>query len=367
MTATSFSILVINPGSTSTKIAVFCGDEKVLQESIEHDAGDLGKYEKLLDQKPYRYDLVLRFLKKAGIDARSFDAVVGRGGMLAPVPGGTYEVNDAMMDTARSGRYGEHASNMGCLLAHDFAEMSGCGAYIVDAVSTDELDAVARISGMKGMERASLFHALNHKAVARQLAGELGRPYGDLRLVVAHMGTGISVAAHIGGRVVDVFDPMNEGSFSGDRSGALPVRFLIDMCFSGEHSHRDMLRKINGDGGMFGYLGTKDLREAWSMARGGGEYADLILRALAYQISKDIGAMSAVCKGRIDAIVLTGGMAHSPSLVGLIRERIEFLGKVWVFPGEEEMDSLAAGALRVLRGEEEAKTYEDVKSGNELK
>ena len=357
-----FSVLVINPGATSTKIAVFRDEEKILQELVEHSYDDLEKYTRLLDQEPYRKQLVLESLELAGLEIRSFDAVVGRGGMLAPMPGGTYEVNEAMMETARSARYGEHASNLGCLLAHAFAEMAGCKAYIVDAVSTDELTDVARISGMKGMERPSLFHALNHKAVARAVARELGRPYEELRLVVAHMGTGISVGAHIGGRIVDVFDPMNEGAFSGDRTGSLPVRFLINMCYSGQYTHKQMLKRINGEGGMAGYLGTKDLREAWDRAKEGDEYAHLILCALAYQIAKDIGAMAVVCEGRLDAIVFTGGMAHSPSLVKLIRDRVEFLAPVKMYPGEEEMDSLAAGALRVLRGEETARVYADPKS-----
>lgn len=358
-----FSVLVINPGATSTKVAVFRDEEKVLQESIEHGNDDLGKYAKLLDQEPYRKGLILDMLELAGIGVDTLDAIVGRGGMLAPMPGGTYEVNEAMMETVRSARYGEHASNLGCLLAHDFAEMAGCRAYIVDAVSTDELDDVARISGIKEIARKSLFHALNHKAVARQVAKELGKPYEELRLVVAHMGTGLSVGVHVGGRIVDVFDPMNEGAFSGDRSGALPARFLIDMCYSGAYTHREMLKKNNGDGGMAAYLGTKDLRTAWGRAKEGDEYAHLILRAMAYQIAKDIGAMATVCEGKLDAIVLTGGMAHSPDLVRLIRERVEFLAPIKMYPGEEEMDSLAAGALRVLRGEEAARVYVDPKSG----
>ena len=361
MASGPFSVLVINPGATSTKVAVFRDEEKILQELIEHCYDGLEKYAKLLDQEPYRKGLVLKTLALAGIGIDTFDAVVGRGGMLAPMPGGTYEVNETMMDTARNARYGEHASNLGCLLAHDFAEMAGCRAYIVDAVSTDELDEVARISGIKELSRVSLFHALNHKAVARQVSRELGKPYEALRLVVAHMGTGISVGAHVGGRIVDVFDPMNEGAFSGDRSGALPVRFLINMCFSGEYTHKQMLKKVNGEGGMAGYLGTKDLRTAWDRAKKGDAYAHLILRALAYQIAKDIGAMATVCEGRLDAIILTGGMAYSPSLVKLIRDRVEFLAPIKMYPGEEEMDSLAAGALRVLRGEEVAGVYADPK------
>ena len=350
-------ILVINPGATSTKIAVFCDDEQIMQETVEHSVDDLEEFSNLLDQQPYRKKLILDALELAGIDVSSFDAVVGRGGMLAPMPGGTYEVNDDMIETVRAARYGEHASNLGCILAREFAAMSGCGAYIVDAVSTDELTPEARVSGMPGLERPSLFHALNHKAVARQVASEMGMRYEDARFIVAHLGSGISVGAHIGGRVVDVFDPMNEGAFSADRTGTLPVRFLINLCYSGKYSHKEMLKKINGDGGLSGYTGTKDLRTAWEMARAGDEKTHTILRAMAYQIAKDIGAMAAVCAGRIDAIILTGGMAHSPSLMELVLERVSFLAPIKMMPGEEEMRSLAMGGLRVLRGEEGAKRY----------
>lgn len=352
-----FQILVINPGATSTKIAVFQDERPVLHELIEHRAEDLGAFASLLDQEPYRKKLIADVLGRDGFALSSFDAVVGRGGMLAPMPGGTYEVCREMIDTLREARFGEHASNLGPLLAHDFASMAGCKAYIVDAVSTDELTPVARISGMPDIERPSLFHALNHKAVARQVAGEMGRPYEDLRLIVVHMGTGISIGAHIGGKVVDVNDPMNEGAFSADRTGNLPVRFLINLCYSGKFTHKEMLKKINGGGGMAGYIGTKDLREAWDMACAGDERALTVMQALAYQIAKDIGAMATVCCGKVDCIVITGGMAHSPSLMELLRERIEFIAPIRLLPGEEEMAALASGTLRVLRKEEDSKAY----------
>lgn len=353
----SFDILVINPGATSTKIAVFQGEEQLLQEVVEHGPEDLDEFANLLDQQLYRKKLILDSLELAGIEVASLSAVVGRGGMLAPIPGGTYEVDDAMIDTVRNARFGEHASNLGCILAAEFAAMAYCKAYIVDAVSTDELSPEARVSGMPDLRRPSLFHALNHKAVARQVAEEMGVKYEDARFIVAHLGTGISVGAHIGGKVVDVFDPMNEGAFSADRTGTLPVRFLINECYSGKYTHKEMLKKINGDGGLSGYIGTKDLRTAWDMAKGGDENAHTILRAMAYQISKDIGAMAAVCSGRVDCIIFTGGMAHSPSLMELILERVSFIAPIKLLPGEEEMRSLAVGALRVLRGDENAKSY----------
>ena len=352
-----YDILVINPGATSTKIAVFRDEEAVLDEVVDHDVEDLREFETLMDQRPYRRKLILGALERAGISSSAFHAVVGRGGMLAPMPGGTYEVSVGMIEDLHAAKYGEHASNLGPLLAREFADMSGCRAYIVDAVSTDELEPIARLSGLPEIERASLFHALNHKAVARQAAAQLGRPYEELRLIVAHMGSGISVGAHIGGRVVDVFDPMNEGAFSADRAGTLPIRFLINLCYSGKYSHREMLKKINGDAGLSAYIGTKDLRKAWEMVRGGDAHAVLVLDAFAAQIAKDVGAMATVCRGRIDCIVFTGGMAHSPSLMELIRERVAFLAPIMVIPGEEEMQALALGALRVLRGEEPAKTY----------
>lgn len=353
----SFDILVINPGATSTKIAVFCDEEQVLAHLIEHHADDLEGYATLLEQQPYRKKLILETLELAGLDISKFSAVVGRGGMLAPLPGGTYEVSEAMTGDLRAARYGEHASNLGALLAREFAAMADCGAYIVDPVSTDELDDIARISGMPEIDRKSMFHALNHKAVARQVAAEMGRPYEEMRLVVVHMGTGVSVGAHVCGRVVDVNDPMNDGAFSGDRAGGLPSRYLINLCYSEKYSRTEMLKKINGDGGMVGYIGTRDLRAAWDMARAGDELAHTVLRAMAYQVAKDVGAMATVCCGKVDCIVFTGGMAHSPSLMELILERVSFLAPIKIKPGEEEMRSLAMGTLRVLRGEECPKAY----------
>jgi butyrate kinase len=354
----SFKLLVINPGATSTKVAVFDDETLFLQEIVDHGPEDLGIYERLVDQIPYRKKLILEALERHGVAPDSFDAVVGRGGLLAPLPGGVYEVSSDMLDDVRYSRFGEHASNLGPQLADDFARASGCRAFIADPVSTDEMLPIARLSGMHGFDRICLFHALNHKAVARRVASEMGRAYEDTRFIVAHMGSGISIGAHVEGRVVDVFDPMNEGTFSGDRTGSLPVLRLVKMCYSGKYTAEEMLRRINGDGGLYSYIGTKDLRRAWEMVRSGDEHVKTVMHALAYQISKDIGAMAAVCCGRVDAIILTGGMAYSSELVELITERISFIAPVKLVPGEEEMGALAGAALRVLRGTESAKKYE---------
>jgi len=351
-------ILVINPGATSTKIAVFHDEERILQEVIEHNAADLSKFTSLMDQLPYRKELILGFLKQGGISETGFSGVVGRGGLLAPMEGGTYEVCGGMMDDLRSGRYGYHASNMGAILASEFARMSSCKAYIVDPVSTDELAPCARISGLPEISRVGKFHALNHKAVARSVAAEMGKPYEEVRFIVAHLGTGVSVGAHMGGRVVDINDPMNEGTFSADRAGTLPSLELVGLCYSGTYTHEEMKRKLCGGSGLGAYIGTKDLREAWSMVDAGDEHVKAILEAFVYQIAKDIGAMSAVFCGKLDRIVLTGGMAYSERLVEAIRERVDFIAPLKIVPGEEEMKALALGTLRVLRGTEKAKSYE---------
>lgn len=353
----AFRMLVINPGATSTKIAVFKDERAFLQELIEHDSAELASFCGLPEQEPYRKKLILDVLKRADVEPTSFDAIAGRGGLLVPMPGGTYEVCPNMLATLRESRHGEHASNLGALLAYDFALLAGCKAYIVDPVSTDEFDPVARISGLPEIQRPSRYHALNHKAVARRFASSQGRSYADMRLIVAHLGTGTSVAAHIGGKSIDVNDPLNEGTFSVDRAGSLPVREFMELCYSGKYDRREMTKKIGQEGGLFAYIGTKDLRRAWEMADGGDEEARMAIEAMAYQIAKDIGSMAAVCCGKVDNIILTGGMAYSERFVALIEERVSFIAPVRIMPGEEELTSLAMGVLRVLRKEENALTY----------
>jgi butyrate kinase len=350
-------VLAINPGSVSTKIALFDDEKIIYQKILSHSVDDLKGYAALSDQVSYRKKLISEALERSGIDPKSFDAVVGRGGVLAPIPGGTYDISGELLDDARACRFGEHASTLGPILANDFAAEAGCHAYIVDPVSTDEWAPIARLSGLSEMDRACHFHALNHKAVARMVASELGRRYEDVNFVVAHLGTGVSVGAHVKGRVVDSLDPMNEGSMSIDRAGGVSALLLIDMCYSGKFTHKEMRRRLNGSGGIFSYLGTKNMREVERRAEEGDEDARRVTDALAYQIAKDIGSMAVVCRGEIDRIILTGGLARFKYLVDEIISMVCFIAPVKVVPGEEEMISLALGVLRVLRGEERAKSY----------
>ena len=350
-------ILVINPGATSTKIAVFEGESCEWQKTLPHSVDDLAGYASLIDQVPYRKRLIEEELGREGFGSGAIAAVVGRGGILAPMPGGTYEVSRELLGDAGSFKYGEHASNLGPILAGEFAAAAGCVAYVADPVSTDEWAPVARLSGLMGMDRVCHFHALNHKAVARSTAKRMGRRYEDVNFVIAHLGTGVSVGAHVRGQVVDVFDAMNEGSMSVDRAGNLPAILLVDECYSGKYSQKEMRRRINGGGGIFSYLGTKDMREVERLVTEGDETAVMIVNAFAYQIAKDIGAMAAVCRGEIDRVILTGGMVRFKYLADEIITRVKFLAPLEIIPGEEEMGALALGALRVLRGEERAKRY----------
>jgi len=350
-------ILVINPGATSTKFAIYLGEELQLDETVQHATQELGCFKRVVDQCQYRLDLILRGLNKANIPLLELDAVVARGGLLKPLIGGTYAVNQAMLNDLRQAKRGEHASNLGALLADILFKQLGIPAYIVDPVSVDELEPVARISGLPELPRISMVHALNSKAVARKAARKMGKNYEDVNLVIAHLGTGISVTPHCKGRMIDVNNALEEGPFSPDRCGGLPARSLIKLCYSGKYTEAEMLGKISGSGGIFAYLGTKDLREGEKMVDAGDEQAKLVLDAMAYQIVKDIGAMSAVLGGKVDRIVLTGGMSYSKALVNAVKGKVEFIAPIDIFPGEEEMEALAAGALRVITGQEQALVY----------
>ncbi|MGI6142586.1 MAG: butyrate kinase [bacterium] len=351
-------ILVINPGSTSTKIALFQGEELVFAETLHHSSKELGTCKRVIDQFPLRRRALETFLQEKKIDLDSLAAVVGRGGVLTPVVGGTYTVNREMITELREAPRGEHASNLGALLANEIAAAVGIPAYIVDPVVVDELEPLARVTGMAGIKRRSIFHALNQKAVARRAAKELGRSYTEVNLVVAHLGGGISVGVHSNGRVIDVNNALDgDGPFSPERSGSVPAGDLIRLCFSGKLTEREIYRNIVGGGGLVGYLGTNDAREIEERINKGEEEAQFYYEAMAYQIAKEIGAASTVLKGQLDAIVLTGGLAHSNLLTGWIRERVNFLAPVLIYPGEGELEALAQGALRVLRGEEKAKLY----------
>jgi len=354
----SFLLLIINPGSTSTKLAVFRDNEPVYSETLRHGSEDLERIMGIAGQFEYRRQLVMEAIVKSGIKPGELDAVVGRGGLLRPVPGGTYLVNQAMIEDLQAEKRGSHASNLGGLIAHSIASELGIPAYIVDPVCIDEKEPVSRISGMPENPRESLFHALNQKAVARRAAEDMGRDYSEVNLIVAHLGGGISVGAHSRGRVVDVNDALaGDGPFTPERSGGLPVGKLVEMCYSGRYTREEMMKKIVGKGGLAAYLGTNDALEVESRIKRGDNEARLIYEAMAYQVAKEIGACGAALKGDVDAVVITGGIAYSNMLVGWIEERVRFIAPVRVYPGEQEMEALAAGGLRVLAGLEAAKTY----------
>lgn len=350
--------LVINPGSTSTKIAVFRGLEPVYTENIKHSNEELAQYNTMTDQFEYRRKLVMAALKKSGIMPAQLSSVIGRGGLLKPIPGGTYLVNENMLKDLKFAERGSHASNLGGLIAHSIGADLGIPAFIVDPVCVDEMDPIARISGMPENPRESLFHALNQKAVARKAAADMGREYEQVNLIVAHLGGGISVGTHLQGRVIDVNNAVGgEGPFSPERTGGVPVARIVEMCFSGQFTEREILRRLVGSGGLVAYLGTNDATEVEDRISLGDEEARLVYQAMAYQVAKDIGAAGTVLKGTVDAIVITGGLAHSDMLVNWIKERVGFIAPVKVYPGEDELRALAEGGLRVLSGIEEAKLY----------
>ncbi|KXG75079.1 butyrate kinase [Thermotalea metallivorans] len=354
-----FRILTINPGSTSTKIAIFDNEKPVMETTLRHPAEEINKYEKIFDQYEFRKNVILETLNENGINLTKLSAVVGRGGLLKPIQGGTYKVTDKMLEDLKVGVLGEHASNLGGIIANEIAKQLNIPAFIVDPVVVDEMDDVARISGMPEIERKSIFHALNQKAVARRAAKEMGKSYQEVNIIVAHLGGGISVGAHHMGRVIDVNNALDgEGPFSPERTGGLPVGDLAKMCFSGKYTLDDIKKKIKGKGGLVAYLGTNDGREVVKMIEEGNKEAELVYQAMAYQVAKEIGSCAAVLKGKVDAIVLTGGIAYDKTFVKWIQNRVEFIAPVIIYPGEDEMIALAEGGLRVLRGEEEAKIYE---------
>lgn len=353
-------LLVINPGSTSTKIGVFEDEELVFEETLRHSVEELCDFNKIEEQKDFRKNIIISTLKKNNIDINSFSAVIGRGGLLKPIEGGTYQVDEKMLEDLRLGVLGDHASNLGGLIAYDIAkEIGGVPSYIVDPVVVDELQDIARISGIKEIERISIFHALNHKAVARRYAGSIDKDYEDLNLIVVHLGGGISVGAHHKGRVIDVANALHgEGAFSPERSGSLPVGDLVKLCYSGEYTLEEVFKLIKGQGGLVSYLNTNNAKEVSEMIDSGDKYAEKIYHAMAYQVAKEIGAISAVLKGKVDAILLTGGIAYDKRFTDWIIDMVDFISNnIHIYPGEDELSALAEGGLRVLRGEEEAKIY----------
>lgn len=350
--------LIINPGSTSTKIGVFEDETLLFDETLRHPTEEIAKYDSIIAQKDFRKDIILNFLKEKGVDIKSFDVIVGRGGMLKPIPSGTYAVSDALLNDLKVGVQGQHASNLGGILSREIGDEIGVPSYIVDPVVVDELTDVARISGMPELPRRSIFHALNQKAVARRYAKEQGVKYEDLNLIVIHMGGGVSVGAHEKGKVVDVNNILDgEGAFSPERAGTVPVGDLIKLCFSGKYTEKEIYKKICGNGGYNAYLGTNDARDVEKLVKEGDEKAKLVLEAFYYQLAKDAGAMAAVLKGKVDQIILTGGIAYSPITREKLEEKLGWIAPFTVYPGEDELLALAQGALRVMNGEEAAKEY----------
>lgn len=350
-------ILAINPGSTSTKIALFLNEKKILSTNVSHSSKEISKFPKIIDQKDFRSKIVLDFLKENSFNTEQLSAVVGRGGLLSPMKSGTYIVNQEMIDYLAANSL-EHASNLGAIIADSIAKLENVTAFIVDPVVVDEMDKTAKITGIPEIERKSIWHALNHKSVGREAAKSLSKKYEDCNLIIVHLGGGISIAAHKKGFAVDVNNALNgDGPFSPERAGSIPAWSLVEFVISNKYTFSEIKKMITGKGGIVAHLNTNDLREVENRISKNDKKAELIYRAMAYNVSKSIGAMGPVLKGDIDAIVLTGGLAHSKYFVNLIKSRVEFLAPVLVFPGEDEMKALASGVLRVLKGEEKVKIW----------
>lgn len=352
----SYKILAINPGSTSTKLALYKDGKKILSETLDHSVEEIEKYERVQDQFEMRREAVLSFLKDNNFDVKQLSAVVGRGGLLPPVQSGAYEVNEVMVDRLKNNPIVEHASNLGALIAYEIAKPLNILACIYDSVAVDEMNDIARISGMPDIPRVSFSHALNSRAMAIKVAKNYGREYKDMNFVVAHLGGGISLSVHKKGKMVDIISD-DEGPFSPERAGRVPCKKLIDLCYSGKFDKRTMHKKLRGKGGISAYLNTLDAREVEKMIEDGNEEARLVYEAMAYQIAKGIGDLATVVEGDVDAIIITGGIAYSEMITFWITKRVKFIAPVEIMPGENELESLALGALRVLKGEEKARDY----------
>ncbi len=350
--------LIINPGSTSTKIGVFEDETLLFEETLRHSTEEIAQYASIVDQKDFRKQIILDLLSKKEFDIKSLQVVVGRGGMLKPIPGGTYAVSDALLEDLKIGVQGQHASNLGGILAREIADSIGIPSYIVDPVVVDELMPISRYSGVPELPRTSVFHALNQKAVAKRYAKEQGKPYDSLNLVVVHMGGGVSVGAHENGRVIDVFNALDgDGAFSPERAGAVPSGALIKMCFSGQYTEKEIYKKLVGNGGFNAYVGTNDMRDVEKMVNDGDKKADEAREAFIMQVAKDISSMACVLKGKVDQIIVTGGIAYDKHVVAGLKERAGFIAPFTVYPGEDELLALTQGALRVMNGEEKAMEY----------
>lgn len=354
----SYKLLIINPGSTSTKIGVYEDENEILEETLRHSSKEIDSFKGIFEQLNFRKDVILNILKEKNFDINTLDAIVGRGGMLKPIEGGTYIVNEALLNDLKVGVQGQHASNLGGIIANEIAKPLNIPAYIVDPTVVDEMAAVAKLSGIPDIDRKSIFHALNQKAVAKKYAKENGKKYEEINLIVAHMGGGVTVGAHENGKVIDVNNGLDgDGPFSPERSGALPAGDLAKMCFSGKYTLEEIQKKINGKGGFVAYLNTNDVRDALKMSQAGDKKAKLIIQGMGYQVAKEIGQCAAVLSGKVDAIILTGGIAYGEAVCNYITARVKFIADVVVYPGEDELLALAKGGIRVLNGQEQAKIY----------
>lgn len=353
-----YKILAINPGSTSTKISLYDDEKEIFVETINHTDEELSNYKSVPEQFEFRKDKVMEFLDKNKFNVKELSAVVGRGGVIPPVKSGAYIVNELMVDTLKYRPRVEHASNLGGIIAYEIAKSIDVNAYIYDSVAVDEMESIARISGMPEIERPSLLHALNMRASAIKAAKEMNKKYEECSFIVAHLGGGITVSVHKNGKMIDLVSD-DEGSFSPERSGGLPARSVVDLCFSGKYDKKEITKKMRGNGGLKAYLNTVSAIDVEKMINSGDKNAKLIYEAMAYQIAKSIGELSTVVKGKLDGIILTGGIAYSKLMTGWIKERVEFISKVIIVPGENEMEALTFGTLRVLRGEEEAREYNE--------
>ncbi len=350
--------LIINPGSTSTKIGVFEDETLLFEETLRHSTEEISQYATIFDQKDFRKKIITDLLKEKNFDVNSLNMVVGRGGMLKPIPGGTYAVTDDLLEDLKVGVQGQHASNLGGILAREIADSIGVPSYIVDPVVVDELSPTARYSGMAEIPRGSIFHALNQKAVAKRYAAEIGKPYESLRLIVVHMGGGVSVGAHEDGKVVDVFSAFDgDGAFSPERAGGVPCGALVKLCFSGKYTEKEIYAKLIGKGGFNAYCGTNDMRDVEKKVQEGDKKAEEVREAFITQVAKDIGSMACVLQGKVDQILVTGGIAYDKAVVAGLKAKAEWISPMTIYPGEDELTALVQGGLRVMKGEEEVKVY----------
>ena len=353
-------ILAINPGSTSTKIAVYEGTNEVFTKTLRHSVEELAPFKNIIEQYEFRKNIIIEALNEQSIEVESLDAIVGRGGLLKSIPGGVYKVNDTMITDLKAMTRGEHASNLGGIIANEIAKSMSkeTPAFIVDPVVVDELQDLARLSGHPELPRVSIFHALNQKAVAHRYSRETGKKYEELNLIIAHLGGGISVGAHKDGKVIDVNNALDgDGPYSPERSGGLPARQLAELCFSGKYTYDQVRKMITGNGGMVAYLNSNDAYKVELAAVAGEPEARLIYEGIAYQVAKEIASCAAVLSGKIDQIIITGGLAKSDPIIDWIKERVSFIAPITVYPGEDEMQALAEGAFYGINGEYEMKEY----------